>query len=204
VTSRNIDGYEKGIHVSFLKVRWHGLLSVLKQFLTCEGHYGVVFLYHLWLLIHFIGFHLNVPFYLLRILYKMSKRYKKHSLDSSFFHHSLIKILVTHHLKTIGNCWDGVLVRNGFVSTIGPNSDELLVKQHLDSPNNKTTTKPLNEVMPSQFPHEKHVVDCEWSEPPVHNLDNGHNANMKPYVDKSHKKSKQKHTTLGFQKKRDG
>jgi hypothetical protein len=134
----------------------------------------------------------------------MSKRYKKHSLDSSFFHHNLIKILVTHHLKTIGNCWDGVLVRNGFVSTIGPNSDELLVKQHLDSPNNKTTTKPLNEVMPSQFPHEKQAIDCEWSEPPVHNLDNGHNANMKPYVDKSHKKSKHKHTMLGFQKKRDG
>jgi hypothetical protein len=110
-------------------------------------------------------------------------------------------------LKTIGDCWDGFLVRNGFVSTVlcrNPNSDELLVKEHFDSPNNKPATKPLNEVMPSQFPHEKQVVECEWSEPPVHNLDNGHNANMKPYVDKSHKQSKQKHTALGFRNKRVG
>jgi hypothetical protein len=49
MTSRKIDCCEKGIYVSLLKVRWHGLLSVLKQFVTCEGHYGLVFLYHIWL-----------------------------------------------------------------------------------------------------------------------------------------------------------
>jgi hypothetical protein len=74
------------------------------------------------------------------------------------FHHGLVKIILTHHLRTIGDCWDGVLVRNGLVSTISidnPNSDELLVKEHFDSPNNKPATKPLDEVMPSQLPHEK-------------------------------------------------
>jgi hypothetical protein len=49
MTSRKIDCCEKGIYVSLLKVRWHGLLSVLKQFVTCEGRYGLVFLYHIWL-----------------------------------------------------------------------------------------------------------------------------------------------------------
>jgi hypothetical protein len=110
-------------------------------------------------------------------------------------------------LKTIGDCWDGFLVRNGFVPTIsvdGPNSGESLVKEHFDSPNNKPATKPWDEVMPSQFPHEKQVVGCEWSETPVPDLDSGHNANMKPYVNKSHKQSKQKHATLGFRNKRVG
>ena len=46
MTSRKIDCCEKGIPVSLLKVRWHGLLSVLKQFITYEGRYGLVFLYH--------------------------------------------------------------------------------------------------------------------------------------------------------------
>jgi hypothetical protein len=115
--------------------------------------------------------------------------------------------MLTHHLKTIGDCWDGFLVRNGFVYTISvdsPNSGESLVKEHLDSLNNNPATKPLDEVMPSQSPHEKQAVIFEWSEPPVSNLDIAHNAIMKPYVNKSHKQSKQKHVALGFQNKRYG
>jgi hypothetical protein len=123
--SRKIYCCEKGIPISLVKHWWHGFILILKQFVTCEGRYGLVFLYHIRFLMLFIGFHLNVPFYLLRSLYKMSKRYKKQSLDSSLFHHDLIKILLTHHLTTIGDCWDGFLARNGFFSTVSvddPNS----------------------------------------------------------------------------------
>ena len=94
VTSRNIHFCDKGMPVSLLKIRWHGLLAVLRQFVTCEGRYGLVFLYHIRLLMHFIGFQLNMSFYLLRRLYKMEKRYKKQSLDSSLFHDGMIKLLV--------------------------------------------------------------------------------------------------------------
>jgi hypothetical protein len=100
MTSRKINCCEKGIPISLVKSRWHGLLLILKQFVTYEGHYGLVFLYHIRLLMHFIGFQLNMPFYLLRSLYKMSKRYKRQSVDSSLFHHGLIKILLIHHLST--------------------------------------------------------------------------------------------------------
>ena len=81
---------------------------------------------------HFIGFQLNVPFYLLRSLYKMSKRYKRQSVDSSLFHHGLIKILLIHHLSNVGDCWDGFLIRNGFDTTVPiekPNLDEPLIKK---------------------------------------------------------------------------
>jgi hypothetical protein len=80
VTSREIQCCDKGIPISLLKVRWHGLLAVLRQFVTCEGRFGLVFLYHIRLLMHFIGFQLNMSFYLLRSLYKMAKRYKKTEL----------------------------------------------------------------------------------------------------------------------------
>ena len=77
ITSRNIGYCDKGILVSLIKVRWHGLLAVLKQFVTCEGRCGLVFLYHVRFLMYFIGFDLNMSFYLLRSLYKISKIYKR-------------------------------------------------------------------------------------------------------------------------------
>ena len=74
--------------------------------------------WNIWFLMHFIGFHLNVLFYLLIILYKMFERCKKQSLDSCLFHHGLIKILLVHCLQTLGDDWDGLLIWNNVVTTI--------------------------------------------------------------------------------------
>jgi hypothetical protein len=75
--SRKVTSCDRGMPISMLKPRWHDLLMILKQFVTCEGRYGFVFLYHLCLLMIFIGYPLNIPFYFHRSLYKMSKRYKR-------------------------------------------------------------------------------------------------------------------------------
>jgi hypothetical protein len=45
--SRNIVSCDKGMPISTLKPRWHDLLVIVKQFVTCECQYGLVFLYHL-------------------------------------------------------------------------------------------------------------------------------------------------------------
>jgi hypothetical protein len=86
----------------------------VKQFVTCEGRFGLVFLYHLRLLMSFMGFPLNMPYYLLRSLYKMGKRFKKQRSDSSLFHHGLIKIILIHQLESQNDCWDSFITRNGF------------------------------------------------------------------------------------------
>jgi hypothetical protein len=101
MVSRKSTCCPKGIPISFLKPRWHSLILILKQFITCEGRYGLVFLYHIRLLMLFIGFELNMSFYLLMSLYKMSKCYKRQSMNSlsSLFHHGLIKILLVSHLS---------------------------------------------------------------------------------------------------------
>jgi hypothetical protein len=142
MTSRKTTCCIKGIPIALLKPRWHSLLLILKQFVTWEGRYGLVYLYHIRLLMNFIGFDLNVPFYLLRSLYKMSKRYKRQSVDSSLFHHGLVKLFLMHHLSIIGDNWEIFLMRNGFTQVDptanpllipNPNSDEPVVKSQVNS-----------------------------------------------------------------------
>jgi hypothetical protein len=116
MVSRESTCYPKGIPINHLKTRWHDLILILKQFITCEGRYGLVFLYHVRFLMLFIGFDLNMSFYFLMSLYKMSKHFKRHSMNSmsSLFHHMLIKIMVISHLSQIRDNWESFLSRNGF------------------------------------------------------------------------------------------
>jgi hypothetical protein len=120
--------------ITTLKPRWHDLLAIVKQFVTCEGRYGLVFLYHLWLLMSFIDFPLNMPYFLLRSLYKMAKHFKREKADSSLFHHCLIKIIMVHQLKLNGNCWDTFLLRNGFASPEIGQVDKSIVTETLARP----------------------------------------------------------------------
>jgi hypothetical protein len=62
----------------------------------------------------FIDFPLNMPYFLLRSLYKMGKWFKRQKFDSSLFHHGLIKIIIMHQLKLNNDCWDAFVLRNGF------------------------------------------------------------------------------------------
>jgi hypothetical protein len=115
--SRKVTSCDRGMPISMLKPRWHDLLMLVKQFVTCEGRYRLIFLYHLRLLMNFIGYPLNMPFYFQRSLYKMSKRFKKEKADSSLFHHGLIKLIIVYHLSLHGDSWRAFVARNGFDDT---------------------------------------------------------------------------------------
>jgi hypothetical protein len=106
----------KGTPIVLFQPRWHGLLLILKQFFTCEGRYRLVFLYHVHLLMVFLGFDLNIPFYLLKSLQKMAKFYQRQNLNaqSSLFHHGLIWILVIWQLSKVGDNWQDFMDSNGF------------------------------------------------------------------------------------------
>jgi hypothetical protein len=103
--------------ISLLKQQWHDLLIIVKQFMTCEGQYGIVFLYHLRLLMNFMGYPLNMPFYFQRSLYKMSKRFKREKVDNSLFHHGLIRLIIVHYLSLHGDSWQVFITRNDFDDT---------------------------------------------------------------------------------------
>jgi hypothetical protein len=134
-----------------LKPRWHDLLAIFKQFVTWEGHYGLVFLYHLRLLMNFIDYPMNMPHYLLCSLYKMSKRFKHEKADSSLFHHVLIKLIIVHHLSLSGDCWQAFLSRNGFATPECVLMDKYVVTETLVEPVVPPPTL-LTPVKPSNFP----------------------------------------------------
>jgi hypothetical protein len=83
---------------------------------------------------NFIGFNLNMPFLLLRSLYKMSKRYKRQSVYLSLFHHGLVKILLMHHFSTIGDSWEVFLIRNGFAQVVPTTNPLPTTNPNLDKP----------------------------------------------------------------------
>jgi hypothetical protein len=70
---------------------------------------------------HFTGKQfLNLPFYLLRSLGKMSDKVQAKSklVERSVFHSGLIKMLVLEELKNIDSDWDTFLTSSGFQSDI--------------------------------------------------------------------------------------
>jgi hypothetical protein len=84
---------------------------------TCEGRYGLVFYFHIRFLMVFLGFRLNMPFYLLRSLSKMAKFYQRKigNPEANLFHHGLIRILIEYQLVQIGDTWDAFVIRNNFL-----------------------------------------------------------------------------------------
>jgi hypothetical protein len=127
-----------------LKPRWHDLLIMVKQLVTCEGRYGLVFLYHLRLLMNFMGYPLNMPFYFLRSLYKMAKRFKCEKADSSLFHHGLIRLIIVHHLNLHDDNWKAFLSRNGFVD-----SDYVQIDKSVVSETKVGPPVPFHALLPS-------------------------------------------------------
>jgi hypothetical protein len=62
--SRTVNSCDRGLPAKMLKPRWYDLLMIIKKFVTCEGRYGFIFLFHLCLLMVFMGFELIMPHYL--------------------------------------------------------------------------------------------------------------------------------------------
>jgi hypothetical protein len=118
--SRRVSSCDKGLPANMLKQRWHDLPMITKQFVTCDGMYGLIFMYHLRLLMIFMGFELNMPHYLHRSLFKMAKRYKRNQADTSLFHFGLIKMLMVYELGLRHDYWETFLKRNGFDESSPP------------------------------------------------------------------------------------
>jgi hypothetical protein len=144
--SRTVRSCNKGLPAKMLKPRWYDLLMILKQFVTCEGKYGFVFLFHLRLLMVFMGFELNMSHYLHRSLFKMTKKYKRSQADTSLFHVGLIKMLVVYELGVRRDSWPDFLNRNGFEESSPPQVDKPVVSE------SKSTPVPYSVLLPEPKP----------------------------------------------------
>jgi hypothetical protein len=91
------------------------MLVSLQIFLTCEGRYAITFLYHLRLLLHFEGGpKMNFPYFLWMSLSKMARGVRSTSkkIETSLYHHGLMKLLVVSELKKRGSRWKQFITRD--------------------------------------------------------------------------------------------
>ena len=109
----------KGVHIQKFKPEWREPIKILQSYVTCEGRYASVFKYHFSFLQHLSHeSKMNLPFFFLKSLQKMSSRFKEHQDHTKqfIFHHGLIKLIISTELKKRGNTWDYFLFFFGFQS----------------------------------------------------------------------------------------
>lgn len=94
---------------------WDEIVYIIEKFVTCEGHYSIVYLYHIKLLLHLKGqCVISLPYFLLQSLTKMSKTIQKQKCneDKSLYHFGLVKILIEYELQRRGKTWKEFLAAN--------------------------------------------------------------------------------------------
>jgi len=87
------------------------------MFITCEGRFSIIYLYHIKLLQHLRDdIEINMPYYLLQSISKMAKGVQKQEKDmeKSLYHHGLIKMIITHEFRKQSLSWKQVLIDSGF------------------------------------------------------------------------------------------
>jgi hypothetical protein len=93
------------------------ILKIIQRYFTCEGRFNTLYQYHIRLLIHFTGkVEMNIPYYLLRSIGKMSERIQSKSkdVDSILFHSGLIIMLVSEELGKKEISWENSVVTSHF------------------------------------------------------------------------------------------
>jgi hypothetical protein len=106
-----------------LEDKWQKFLKVIQVYITCEGRYGRVMLYHFRLINHFTGKNpLNLPHYLHRSLTKMAQKVqaKPEKINNRLFHHGLIKLIVMGELQRRERTWNYLLLWGELEQEIQP------------------------------------------------------------------------------------
>jgi hypothetical protein len=95
----------------------------------------------------------------------MAKRFKKQCLDSSLFHHGLIRIMLVHQLKLQNDDWDSFLTKNCFINPNAEAVDKPLIEETVvysttpPSPTQAyviaTHSKPLPDLKVAEQAHEQ-------------------------------------------------
>lgn len=109
--------FTKGIPVHRIKEEWSPLLLLIQKFITCEGRFGSMYMYHARLMMNFMeGYNHNLPYFLLSSLKKMSFTVQKHvgNIEPHLYDHGFIKILIEEQLKSTKDTWEKFLTRNHF------------------------------------------------------------------------------------------
>ena len=107
----------KGVPIQKFKPEWIDPIKILQSYITCEWRFAFVFKYHFRFLQHLSHeAKMNLPFFFLKSLQKMSSRVKEHPdhTKQSVFHHGLIKLVISIVLRKKEKTWEYFLFWYGF------------------------------------------------------------------------------------------
>jgi hypothetical protein len=145
--------WQKDVPRSYLEEKWQHFLKEIQVYITCEGRYGRVMLYHFKLMNHFTGkCPLNLPHYLHRSLTKMSHQVqaKPDKVHNRIFHHGLIKLIVMEELQRREKTWDYLLFWGEFGQEIQPKDKKTPTKKSSTPMNSKRKRRALSPVQTEQ------------------------------------------------------
>jgi hypothetical protein len=116
------DGYKhrawtKGMPVAYLDEEWQHLFKGIQLYVTSEGRYSKLMMYHFKLMDHFSGkTPINLPYFLYLSLVKVCNRIRARpsSIKSTLCHMGLIKLIILHQLKIQERSWEHFLFWEGF------------------------------------------------------------------------------------------
>jgi len=116
------DGYKhkawtKGMLVAYLDEEWQHLFKGIQLYVTSEGRYDKLMMYHFKLMDHFSGkTPINLPYFLYHSLVKVCNRIRARplSIKSTLCHMGLIKLIILQQLKTQERSWEHFLFWEGF------------------------------------------------------------------------------------------
>ncbi len=109
--------WSHGIQTKWLKSKYMPLLHIVKTYITCDGRFNHMFRYRIWFLMHLArDIKINLPYFLLQILTKMSKKVQNFpkSTESSLIHQSMITMLVIDALDSENLLFFEFLTKSGF------------------------------------------------------------------------------------------
>jgi hypothetical protein len=109
--------WRKGMLVSYLDEEWKELFKGIQLYITSEGRYDKLMMYHFKLLDHFTGkTPINLPYFLYQSLTKVCKRIRAQplSVKTTLCHLGLIKLIILEELKQQGRSWEHFLFWEGF------------------------------------------------------------------------------------------
>jgi hypothetical protein len=116
------DGYKhkawnKGMLVSYLDEEWQDLFKAIQLYITSEGRYDKLMMYHFKLMDHFTNKSpINLPYFLYHSLTKVCRRIRAQplSIKNTLCHLGLIKLILLQELKQQGRTWEHFLFWEGF------------------------------------------------------------------------------------------
>jgi hypothetical protein len=148
------DDLAKGVPRNHLIEKFDRILRIIQRYFTCDGRFNTLYQYHIRLMLHFTGkIEMNIPYYLLRSIGKMSDRVQSKSkvVDTSIFHFGLIRMLVSEELGKKYISWEHFVISSHFkVDIVTTPQSQIKIPSPSTSATKAGTSKKRKNIAPVQ------------------------------------------------------